>query len=593
VNFHLEFTFNMIDPLVSLAFSLQSNKGAYALLVGSGVSRSAGIPTGWEITLDLVRKLASASGKEIGSNAEEWFLAEYGKTPDYSELLDQLCKAPSERQQYLKQFFEPNEDEREQGLKAPTAAHHAIAAMMAEGYIRVIVTTNFDRMLEQALEAKGIVPVVIANADQVKGMLPLAHQKYCIIKVHGDYLDTRIKNTASELESYAPEMDQLLDRVCDEFGLIICGWSGVWDPALRSAIVRAPSRRFSSYWAARGKINHTADELVNNRGMTQISIEGADKFFSALSDNLESLREFDRPHPLSVQAAVASVKRYLVEDRYRIKLSDLMTDAVDDARARWKVSGIELGSPDPSDATLVARMQSYDVGSETLIALGAAIGKWGRPEHHQLISDTLVNLCAIEKAQGRTFALWSDLARYPATIFFYAFGIAATQSKNYELLGLILRSKIYNKNYEEKILIGEILSVFIVTKQKISRLFGDQNYYTPVNIWLENLMRKSLFNNVLVDTYNDPFSMNFDQFELFATLAYRDQMRNLSQRIPVGCWGWRYQNRAKILEQIKLDIDLVGGEGVLARLGLFSSDIICAKQEIDNIEQFSQKLNWY
>ena len=95
----------MIDPLVSLAFSLQSNKGAYALLIGSGVSRSAGIPTGWEITLDLVRKVASASGNDIGSNAEEWFLAEFGKTPDYSELLDQLCKAPSERQQYLKQFL--------------------------------------------------------------------------------------------------------------------------------------------------------------------------------------------------------------------------------------------------------------------------------------------------------------------------------------------------------------------------------------------------------------------------------------------------------------------------------------------------------
>lgn len=41
----------MIDPLYSLALSMESNPGIYALLLGSGVSRIAGIPTGWEIVL--------------------------------------------------------------------------------------------------------------------------------------------------------------------------------------------------------------------------------------------------------------------------------------------------------------------------------------------------------------------------------------------------------------------------------------------------------------------------------------------------------------------------------------------------------------
>ena len=48
----------MIDPVHSLAFSIQANPGVYAVLVGSGVSRAAKVPTGWEITLDLIRKLA-------------------------------------------------------------------------------------------------------------------------------------------------------------------------------------------------------------------------------------------------------------------------------------------------------------------------------------------------------------------------------------------------------------------------------------------------------------------------------------------------------------------------------------------------------
>ncbi len=49
----------MISALESLSFAVHSRPGLYALLIGSGVSRSAGIPTGWEITLDLVKQLAA------------------------------------------------------------------------------------------------------------------------------------------------------------------------------------------------------------------------------------------------------------------------------------------------------------------------------------------------------------------------------------------------------------------------------------------------------------------------------------------------------------------------------------------------------
>ncbi len=52
-----------VDPTVSLALSMTTGPGTYALLLGSGVSRAAGIPTGWEITLDLVRKAAAAGGR--------------------------------------------------------------------------------------------------------------------------------------------------------------------------------------------------------------------------------------------------------------------------------------------------------------------------------------------------------------------------------------------------------------------------------------------------------------------------------------------------------------------------------------------------
>lgn len=102
----------MIDPIHSLAFTIQANKGVYAILLGSGASRSAQIPTGWGITIDLVHKLAVLYGEKCEPDPEHWYLAKFGKGPNYSDLLDALARTPAERQQLLRAYWEPSERER-------------------------------------------------------------------------------------------------------------------------------------------------------------------------------------------------------------------------------------------------------------------------------------------------------------------------------------------------------------------------------------------------------------------------------------------------------------------------------------------------
>ena len=269
----------MIDPIHSLAFAIQANRGVYALLLGSGISRTAKIPTGWEITLDLIRKVAVLLDEACEPDPESWFRARFGKEPDYSELLDDLAKTPSERQQLLRAYWEPNEQEREERLKQPTEAHRAIATLAADRFIRVIVTTNFDRLLEQALSDAGVVPTVLSSPDDVMGAIPLIHTECCLFKVHGDYLDTRIRNTSSELACYPPEFDTLLDRIFDEFGLVVCGWSGEWDAAMRREIMRAPSRRFSTYWTLYGIEGDRARQVINHRRAQRILERECRRFF--------------------------------------------------------------------------------------------------------------------------------------------------------------------------------------------------------------------------------------------------------------------------------------------------------------------------
>src|SRR6266850_3174732 len=232
------------DRLTQLSFSVYENKGVYALLLGSGLSRAAAIPTGWEITLDLIRRIAGAQRVEPQSDWAQWYRETTGKEPNYSDLLKELASSAEERRSILHSYIEPNDQDREEGRKLPTKAHRAIAELVRAGYIRVIITPNFDRLLENALRERGVEPTIVASVDALLGSEPITHSTCYILKLHGDYKDARILNTDEELNGYPSAYNTSLDRIFDEFGLIVCGWSGEWDHALRAAFLRMSNRRF-------------------------------------------------------------------------------------------------------------------------------------------------------------------------------------------------------------------------------------------------------------------------------------------------------------------------------------------------------------
>jgi phosphoglycolate phosphatase-like HAD superfamily hydrolase len=172
--------------MARLAFSIAGNPGIHALLLGSGISRSASIPTGWDITMDLVRRIAAAEDVVDETDWAAWHRRTYGSEPGYSELLNRLTGTPAERRAILQEYIEPSGDDVEEGRRVPTKAHHAIARLVRDGFVRVVVTTNFDRLLENALAAAGVEPVVVRSADDLAGAGPMQHARCFVLKLHGD-----------------------------------------------------------------------------------------------------------------------------------------------------------------------------------------------------------------------------------------------------------------------------------------------------------------------------------------------------------------------------------------------------------------------
>ena len=89
---------NALTPGVMLAAAMHAQPGVYAVLLGSGVSTGAGIPTGWEVVKDLVRRIAAAANPDdpaavqaATSDPEGWWTANGTGELGYSSLLSALA----------------------------------------------------------------------------------------------------------------------------------------------------------------------------------------------------------------------------------------------------------------------------------------------------------------------------------------------------------------------------------------------------------------------------------------------------------------------------------------------------------------------
>ena len=520
----------VVRPELSLAFSLYSAPGTYALLLGSGLSRAAGVPTGWEVTLDLVRKLAAAEG-EPTSEPEVWYRERFGGEPSYSEVVERLAPTRDERRALLQGYFEPDEQEREEGKKLPTAAHQAIARLCSTRHARIILTTNFDRLLERALEAEGVSPVVIDTPDAADGASPLQHSGCTVVKVNGDYLDTRIKNAPEELAEYEPRMRELLERVFTEYGLVVCGWSGTYETALIDALKRAGGRRYMTYWVSRGKPSEAERFLTTFLGGMSIEAEGADEFFGDLTEKVEALETFGGDDPLSAPVAVATAKRYLDDLERSVRLREFVNPIGRELREKlfgdrrfplsWRPQAADQTAETagfPAEAK--KRVLSYERRCETAVGVMAAGGYYANERQAGAFRELLELAASPAGVTSPRPKVWDHLELYPALLLLYAGGVAATAARNSSILQALLRDSVFEDIYGTSPLVLKVYPWAVGRHDIINGALNDgQSFYQPIAEWLYKTLREPLAEYVSLDFR---YEAAFNEFEVLMSLVHTD-----------------------------------------------------------------------
>lgn len=504
----------MNNLLTTLSFSIYSNKGVYALLLGSGISRSAGIPTGWNIVTDLIQKLAVQYGKNDIDNPEKWFEEQYGECPNYSTILSKLVHTQTERVNLLKPYFEPNEEERENHFKEPTKAHRAIAQLAKDGYIKLVLTTNFDRLLEKSLEDVGITPQVICHSDDIDGAIPLVHAGFTIVKINGDYIDCRFLNTEDELADYPDKLKDYVLRIINEFGLITCGWSGEWDKGLVNIIRSSENRRYESYFTYCNKCENTLKELATFRQGNTLPIENADSFFTELAERVMALSNLEGNHPLSKDIAVERLKRYIAKSEKNILYDDLFEN--ESERAYNKI--IQNYSFPLNHKTFNECLKRHLNAIDTLLPMCITAVRWAKPIHEQAVCDMLARFVEFPIKSGESYQSETVKLHYlSGLLLMYTIGISCIKYDKYSLLNKILHISARNSIHDSKINITGIIHPCIFDRDTANSCIWPDKKYTPISTLIHSKIR-SLFNSILRD--DTDFNVVFDIFEYLYSLSY-------------------------------------------------------------------------
>jgi SIR2-like domain len=175
-----------------------------AILVGAGVSKSAGIPLGGEIVAELRSKFPDKFEDDEDYN--------------YASVIEKALSSATARRVYFDRLCAGTRPELE---------HLLLAAMLDKKALTMILSTNFDHLLEMAAAdvCERDVKVFLYNSRFVAEDLKDRNLK--LVKLHGDFLFDDIANLEKEKQRHLNEdMRRKISAALEGSGLVVLGYSG-------------------------------------------------------------------------------------------------------------------------------------------------------------------------------------------------------------------------------------------------------------------------------------------------------------------------------------------------------------------------------
>jgi hypothetical protein len=245
-------------------FPLRASSLAWFL--GAGASASARLPTAGDLIWRFKRTLFCTNTKvdprtcdDLGNDVVRTRLQSYldstGKYPpanspgEYASYFELTYPDPQDRRRFIESMLHG---------ATPAFGHQILAALMKAGKVRLVWTTNFDRLVEDAAAVTfGSTSTLTISTIDSSGVAirALNEGSWPLLgKLHGDFQSVALKNTPDELKSQESALRAALIESCKRFGLIVIGYSARDESvmnALDEAITQPNAYPGGLFWIAK------------------------------------------------------------------------------------------------------------------------------------------------------------------------------------------------------------------------------------------------------------------------------------------------------------------------------------------------------
>ncbi len=225
----------------------QADAREFAVFLGAGASRSSGVPVASEMVAEWRTRAYHEQG-QTSSPFDEWLKGQtwhQDEGTEYSNLFEFLYPNARARQKYVETKIE---------TAFPNWGYVYLANIIQSGHFNLIFTTNFDDLVAEALTRFLRYNPVICAAESDVETINTSTARAKIIKLHGDYLFKRLKNTVEELEQLDPIMAKKFREFSQQCGLLVLGYAG-YDRSimriLKGALADLNSFPTGIYWGYR------------------------------------------------------------------------------------------------------------------------------------------------------------------------------------------------------------------------------------------------------------------------------------------------------------------------------------------------------
>jgi hypothetical protein len=205
--------------------------------LGSGTSRSSGLPTATDITWDLKRKYycrqqnQDIQAHDTSNQAVRSRIQGFMDSKNFPKLLD-----PAEYSFYFDLTFGKDYAAQQKYLAealstsriSSTVGHRALAALLCMGRARVVFTTNFDEVVETAyasISGRNLTTFHVEGSYAAVDALN-ADQFPMYAKLHGDFRYQSVKNLSEDLLHNDAQIQRCFIAAAARFGMIVSGYSG-------------------------------------------------------------------------------------------------------------------------------------------------------------------------------------------------------------------------------------------------------------------------------------------------------------------------------------------------------------------------------